>query len=356
MNGPGIAVVGCGYWGQNLIRNFWELEAASLAMVCDADAKVLSKTVRRYPAVKPALEYAAVLRDPAVDAVVIATPVSTHYDFACRALEAGKHVLVEKPMAQSTAEVLELIERAERHRRRLMVDHTFLYTGAVRRMKQLIDSGEIGEMLYFDSVRINLGLVQSDSNVLWDLGPHDFSILDHLCGADPRAVSATAVKHLGCPHEDVAYVTVRFDSSLIAHFHLNWLSPVKVRLTLVGGSRKMLVYDDLEPSEKVKVYDRGITVNQDPERRARMLTGYRNGDMLAPQLDSTEALRLMAREFVNSIVDGRPPMTNGTSGYRVVRLLEAAQRSIELNGREIELGKAALPVIRPPSPVVVMAD
>ena len=343
MKEPGIAVVGCGYWGQNLIRNFWELDGAHLAVVCDPDAKVLARTERRYPAVKPVPDFAAVLRDPAVDAVVLATPVSTHYTFACRALEAGKHVLVEKPMAQSSAEALDMVARAERLRRTLMVDHTFLYTGAVRRMKQLIESGEIGDLLYFDSVRINLGLVQSDTNVLWDLGPHDFSILDHLCAAEPRAISATAVKHLGCPYEDVAYVTVRFDQSLIAHFHLNWLAPVKVRLTLVAGSRKMLVYDDLEPSEKVKVYDRGITVNHDPERRTRMLTGYRNGDMLAPQLDATEALRLMAREFVHAIAEGRPPMTDGASGYRVVRLLEAAQQSIEQNGREIELARTAAP-------------
>ena len=355
MQQPGIAVIGCGYWGQNLIRNFWELEESRLAAVCDTDAKALARTVRRYPAVKPVADYPAVLRDPAVDAVVLATPVSTHYELACRAVEAGKHVLVEKPIAQSSYEVLDLIERAECRQRTLMVDHTFLYTGAVRRMKQLIDVGEIGEMLYFDSVRINLGLVQSDTNVLWDLGPHAFSILDHLCSSEPRAVSAKAVKQLGCPYEDVAYVTVHFDSSLIAHFHLNWLAPVKVRRTLVGGSRKMLVYDDLEPSEKVKVYDRGITVNHDPERRTRMLTGYRNGDMLAPQLDATEALRLMTREFVHAIAEGRPPLTSGTSGYRVTRLLEAAQRSIELNGREIELGTPELAAVPPPHRVLQAA-
>ena len=339
----GVAIVGCGYWGQNLIRNFWELEEAELLVVCDADAKILARTLRRYPTVELTRDYQTVLRHPGLDAVVLATPVSTHYSFARLALQAGKHVLVEKPLATTTNEVLELMDLAERQRKTLMVDHTFLYTAAVRRMKQLIDSGEIGELLYYDSVRINLGLVQSDINVLWDLGPHDFSIMDHLCELDPVSVSATAAAHLDCPFENIAYVTVRFNSKLIAHFHLNWLAPVKVRLTLVGGSKKMVVYDDMEPSEKVKVYDRGIDMNYDPERRARLLTSYRNGDMLAPQLDTTEALRLVAREFTSSISENRLPMTNGSAGYRVVRLLEAAQQSIQKNGREIELCDTELP-------------
>jgi len=268
---------------------------------------------------------------------------STHYEFAREALEAGKHVLVEKPLATSTAEVLDLLDLAERRQRTLMVDHTFLFTPAVRRMKQLIDTGELGELLYYDSVRINLGLVQSDTNVLWDLGPHDFSIMEHLCGMDPVTVSATAVKHLDCPFENIAYVTIRFDSKLIAHFHLNWLAPVKIRLTLVGGSKKMLVYDDMEPSEKVKVYDRGITVNHDSEGRARLLAGYRKGDMFAPHLDTTEALRLMSQEFIRAIQGARPPLTGGVMGYRIVRLLEAAQQSIEHDGREIELGDPVFP-------------
>ncbi|MBI2815359.1 MAG: Gfo/Idh/MocA family oxidoreductase [Acidobacteria bacterium] len=335
----GVAIVGCGYWGQNLIRNFWQLETAAVAMVCDEDAACLERTVRCYPTVKATRHFEEILSDTRVDGVAIATPVSTHFQLARRALEAGKHVLVEKPICQTSLEVLELMELAQRRRRVLMVDHTFLYTAAVRRMKQLIASGEIGGLLYYDSVRVNLGLVQSDTNVLWDLGPHDFSIMDHLCDLEPRSIQASAASHLDCPFEDIAYVTVRFQNSLMAHFHLNWLAPVKVRLTLVGGSKKMLVYDDLEPSEKVKVYDRGITVRHDPERRSRMLAGYRHGDMLAPQLDTTEALRLMAQEFISSIGENRTPLTDGVSGYRVVRLLEAAQQSIEQNGREIELAE-----------------
>lgn len=343
MSEVGIAVVGCGYWGQNLIRNFWELDETDVRVVCDLDSKTLGRTLRRYPTIEATRDYQFILNHPKVNAVVLATPVSTHFDFALMALEAGKHVLVEKPLASATNEVLRLIETAERQRRVLMVDHTFLYTPAVRRMKQIIDAGSIGDLLYYDSVRINLGLVQSDTNVLWDLGPHDFSIMDHLCGLDPVAISASAAKHLDCPFENIAYVTVRFNSKLIAHFHLNWLAPVKVRLTLIGGSQKMLVYDDMQPSEKVRVYDRGITTSHDPEHRTRLLTGYRNGDMLAPHLETTEALRLVAREFVGSILAGSTPMTDGYAGYRVVRLLEAAQQSVEQNGREIELQDPVLP-------------
>ena len=337
----GVAIVGAGYWGQNLIRNFWESEECRLVSVCDTDSVVLSKALRRYPTIEVTQDYASVLRHLGVDAVVIATPASTHYDFARQALEAGKHVLVEKPLATSTDDVTRLIDLAAAMQRTLMVDHTFLYTAAVRRMKQLVDAGEIGDLLYYDSVRINLGLVQSDTNVLWDLGPHDFSILDHLCPLHPRTVSAIAGKHFGYPFEDIVYVTVRFDSSLIAHFHLNWLSPVKVRLTLVGGSKKMIVYDDMESNEKVKVYDKGISVNQSPESRNRLLTSYRKGNMFAPHLDTTEALRLVAREFLSSISENRAPMTDGADGLRVVRLLEAAQKSMDVGGREIELSTEA---------------
>jgi predicted dehydrogenase len=230
-----------------------------------------------------------------------------------------------------------LIELAEKQGKTLMVDHTFLYTGAVRRIRSLIDAGELGDLLYFDSVRISLGLVQSDINVIWDLGPHDFSIMDYLCKQDPVSISATGMKHLGCPFENIAYVTAHFDGNMIAHFHLNWLAPVKVRETLIGGTRKMIAYDDMETSEKVRVYDKGITMNHDPEDREKLLAGYRNGDVFVPNLDTTEALHLVAQEFVDSIVQERPPVSDGYAGYRVVRLLEAAQQSMELNGHPIKL-------------------
>lgn len=338
-----VAIVGCGYWGQNLLRNFCELEEADVTVVCDLDSRALVRATRRYPTVEATQSYTEVIADPRVDAVVLATPVSTHYPLAQRALQAHKHVLIEKPLAQNTAQVLNLIDTADQVGRTLMVDHTFLYTSAVRQMKSLVDSGDIGELLYFDSVRISLGLVQPDTNVLWDLAPHDFSIMDHICQREPRSVSAIGVKHLDTPYEDLVYVTVHFDGNLIAHFHLNWLAPVKVRRALVGGSKKMIVYDDMENSEKIKVYDKGVTQNHDPERRERMLTGYRNGDMLAPNLATTEALRLMAREFISSITEHRHPLTDGYAAYRVVRLLEAAQQSLEENGRSIRLAEACTP-------------
>jgi predicted dehydrogenase len=306
-------------------------------MACDFDSRSLLRAQRRYPTLEITQSYKEVLLDPRIEAVVIATPVSTHYSFAKQALQAGKHVLVEKPLAQSSAQVLDLIELADENGKSLMVDHTFLYTSAVRRIKSMVQSGEMGKLLYFDSVRISLGLVQSDINVLWDLGPHDLSIMDYVCDQTPVAISATGVKHLYTPYENIAYVTVHFEDNLIAHFHLNWLAPVKVRRTLVGGSKKMLVYDDMENSEKIKIYDKGVVQNLDPEGREKMLTGYRNGDVLAPNLETTEALRLMAREFIASIVEKRPALSDGRAGYRIVRLLEAAQQSIEDNGRLIYL-------------------
>lgn len=332
-----VAIVGCGYWGQNLLRNFCELEEAEVIMACDFDSRALLRSKRKYPTIEITQSYQDVLVDPRVDAVVLATPVSSHYTFAKQALEAGKHVLVEKPLARSSQEVLDLIELAEKHGKNLMVDHTFIYTGAVRRIKSLVESGEMGKLLYFDSVRISLGLVQSDINVLWDLAPHDLSIMDYVCDQEPIAISATGVKHLHTPYENISYVTVHFEDNLIAHFHVNWLAPVKVRRTLVGGSKKMLVYDDMENSEKVKIYDKGVVQNLDPERREKMLTGYRNGDMSAPNLETTEALRLMAREFVMSITENRPALTDGHAGYRIVRLLEAAQQSMDDGGRLIYL-------------------
>ncbi len=347
-----VALVGCGYWGQNLLRNFSEVEGAEVTMVCDFDANILARAKRRYPTIQTTQSYNEVLASSNVDAVVVATPVSTHYQYARQALQADKHVLVEKPLAQSTTQIMDLIELSERMGKTLMVDHTFLYTGAVRRMKAMVDSGEIGQLLYFDSVRISLGLVQSDINVLWDLGPHDLSIMDHLCQREPVAISATGVKHLHTPYENIAYVTIQFPGNLIAHLHLNWLAPVKVRRTLVGGSKKMIVYDDMENSEKIKVYDKGIVQTHDPDRRQKMLTGYRNGDMTAPQLETTEALRAMAREFVCSIAEQRPPLTDGHAGYRVVRMLEAAQRSIEENGRLVVLKEMPMPMSTPRIPMV----
>jgi predicted dehydrogenase len=331
-----IAQVGCGHWGRNLMRNFLEAKQFDLVAACDLDPGLLGSEAQ-YPALRFTRNYEDILRDRRIDAIALATPVPTHYAFARQALEHDKHVLVEKPLATSTPESLELVELAERRRKVLMVDHTFLYTGAVRLMKRVIDSGGIGDLLYYDSLRMHPGLVRNDSNALWDLGPHDFSIMDHLCGADAVSVSATGVRHLTHVGEDIAYVTIRLESSVTARFHLNWLAPMKVRTTWIGGSRKMIVYDDAEPTQKVKVYDRGVAVVHDPHERVRRLAD----DWEAPPLDNAEALHLVAREFGDSILEGRRPLTDGYAGYRIVRLLEAAQQSIEQNGREVELGETA---------------
>jgi predicted dehydrogenase len=336
-----IGVVGCGYWGPNLIRNFAENESAELRWVCDKDARHLSKVARRYPAARASTNYGELLSDPRLDAVAIATPVATHFEFTRRALEAGKHVLVEKPFTASVGEAEQLIALAEARGLALMVDHTFIYTGAVRKIKEMVAAGELGDLLYFDSVRINLGLFQRDINVVWDLAPHDFSIMDYVVGRGATELMATGSCHVEPGIENIAYVQLRFGDSVIANFHFNWLSPVKIRRTLIAGSRRMIVYDDIEPTEKVRVYDKGVTRNVDgpveEEEAYKTLVSYRTGDVWVPQLDSTEALRYVCAEFLDSIRHSRPSPSDGAAGLRVVRLLEAAQASINDGGRWIKL-------------------
>ncbi len=338
-----IGVIGCGYWGPNLLRNFAENEAAELRWVCDVDAPRLAMMKRRYPFAETSSDYTRLLSDNDLDAVVIATPVATHYRFASEALRAGKHVLVEKPFTASVREAEELNELAERGGLTLMVDHTFVYTGAVRKIKEIVESGELGELLYFDSTRINLGLFQQDLNVVWDLAPHDLSIMDFIIDHQPEAVTATGSCHIKQGIENIAYVMLRFADEFIAHFHFNWLSPVKIRRTLLAGSRKMVVYDDIEPTEKVRVYDKGVTTSPDTslsvdkETAYRTLVSYRTGDVWVPKLDSTEALSHVCQEFLDAITERRPPLTDGRSGARVVRLLEAAQASISRGGQSVKL-------------------
>jgi predicted dehydrogenase len=331
-----VAVIGYGYWGPNLVRNFQGVENAQIVACCDLSVDRLAQAKAKYPMLRTTTDYDAVLTDSSIDAVAIATPVATHYAFARKALEHGKHVLVEKPIAASVAEAESLVEIADKHRLILMVNHTFIYTGAVRKMKEIVECGELGDLYYFDSVRINLGLIQRDVNVLWDLAPHDIAILDHLVEEKPTSICANGACHIGNGIENVAYLTVYFDSGLIAHFHNNWLAPVKIRTLLLGGSKKMILYDDIETSEKVKVYDRGIDVST-PEIVHRALINYRLGDMWAPKLDQTEALHLVASEFVNCIETGRRPLTDGMGGLNVVRILEAAEMSIKRRGREVKL-------------------
>ena len=341
-----IGMIGVGYWGPNLIRNFSELDDAQIVACSDLSQERLSKIAKRYPGVKCTTNYEELLRDPHVDAVVIATPVSTHYPIARAALEHGKHVMIEKPLADSAEHSLDLIERAKAANRILMVDHTFIYTSAVRKMRDLIDSGELGDILYFDSIRVNLGLFQKDINVIWDLAPHDLSIMDYLLRAEPIAISAIGASHAGNDIANIAYMTLRFPNNVIAHFHVNWLAPVKIRQTLLGCSKKMVVYDDVEPTDKIRVYDKGITVNGggngSAEKRYQALVGYRTGDVLIPKIDTTEALQRVAQEFVSSIIENRAPLTDGVAGYRVVRILEAAQQSLEANGREVLLQEVAV--------------
>ncbi len=337
-----VGVIGCGYWGPNLLRNFAENDAAQLSWMCDLDMKRLDTVGRRYPAARTTRDCAQLFSDSHLDAVVIATPVGTHFKFARAALEANKHVLIEKPFTTTSREAEQLIELAERRGLTLMVDHTFIYTGAVRKVKEIVQSGELGDLLYFDSVRINLGLFQRDINVVWDLAPHDLSIMDYIIGREPEAVTATGSCHIEPGIENIAYVMFRFPDQFIAHFHFNWLAPVKIRRTLIAGSRKMIVYDDIEPTEKIRIYDKGVTTNRieddaDKEDAYSTLVSYRTGDVWVPKLDSTEALRYVCKEFLDAIREQRPALTDGHAGLRVVRLLEAAEQSIREGGRPVTI-------------------
>ncbi|MDW8466621.1 MAG: Gfo/Idh/MocA family oxidoreductase [Chloroherpetonaceae bacterium] len=330
------AVIGLGYWGPNLVRNFLGVSDLSGVIGCDKDPKRLENIKRKFPEVEITPNFEDVLRREDVGIVAIATPVSTHFSLAKAALEAGKHCWVEKPFTATVAEAETLINLAEKKNLKLMVDHTFIYTGAVRKMKELIDKGVLGDFYYFDSVRINLGLFQHDVNVVWDLAPHDLSIMDYLIDKRPVSVSAIGSCHISNGLENIAYITVNFDNDVIAHFHVNWLAPVKIRTVLIGGTKSMIVFDDMENSEKVKVYDKGVEVKT-KEGVYETLVQYRTGDMYAPKLDQTEALTIATQHFVNCIKQNRTPITDGIAGLNVVRILEASERSIKQQGKIIPL-------------------
>lgn len=331
-----VAVIGAGYWGPNLIRNFLALDDVETVIACDIDDARLAKMRKLFHGIETSTDHDEIIGSPDIDIVVIATPVSTHHEIAKKALLAGKNCFIEKPMTAGAAEAQELIEIAERKGLKLFVDHTFIYTGAVRKMKEIITSGRLGEIYYFDSVRINLGLFQHDVNVIWDLAPHDLSIMDYLLGQKPLSVSAIGTCHVGNGLEDIAYLTLEFENNLIAHFHVNWLAPVKIRRTLIGGTKSMIVYDDTEASEKVKVYDKGIDVTT-REGVYDTLVQYRTGDMLSPKLDQEEALAVGIRHFVDCILNDRKPLTDGHAGLNVVRILEASAISIKNRGQRVEL-------------------
>ncbi len=322
-----LGVIGYGYWGPNIVRNFSAHQDCKVTAVCDKNPVALARVLTQHPNICLMTDADDIVMSPDIDAVAIVTPVSYHYELAKKALENGKHVFVEKPFTATSAQADELVELAERKNLRIMVDHTFLFTGAVRKIKQLVDDGTLGPLYYYDSTRVNLGLFQHDVNVLWDLAPHDLSIMDYLVGLEPDLVVATGSAHVNAL-EDVAHLTVYFPNNVLAHINVNWLSPVKVRTTLVGGQKKMLVWNDLDPAEKVRVYDKGADVKTELGVH-KLLVSYRSGDMWAPKVEELEALQLETRYFLDCIKNGTKPFNDGQAGLRVVRILEAAELSLK---------------------------
>jgi predicted dehydrogenase len=339
----GVGVIGCGYWGPNIIRNVQRNDEAHVVVACDRELERASRVAGEYRVSTVSDKPDDVLASAEVELVVIATPTSTHHGLAKAAIMAGKHVLAMKPLTDSSEQAEELCVLAQRQGVLLAVDHTFLFTGAVRKMRQLVADGAVGQIHYFDSVRINLGLIQADVNVLWDLAPHDVSIMDFLIRSEPVQVSAVGAAHGGSPTENIAYLTVRYDNSLLGHVHVNWLAPAKIRRTIVGGSKRMLVYDDMEPSEKLRVYDKGFSAEQPaPENGYRLLISYRSGDMHAPRLDSREALAVEVENVVGAIRGREELVADGVSGLRVVRIIEAAQASLREGGTPVRLTPLAM--------------
>lgn len=325
-----IGLIGCGYWGPNLIRNFSKVRECRIEAIADQRPDRLEAVLHLNPVMRPTTSAQEVIESNSIDAVVIATPISTHYDLAKACLQNGKHVFIEKPLTRTTEQARELIALADQNNKVLMVDHTFIYSGAVRKLREQIDSGDLGEIYYYDSVRLNLGLFQPDVNVLWDLAPHDFSLLTHLIDKKPVRVNAcgsSPVRWNGWKRESIAYVTVELEDGMMAHFHLNWLSPVKLRRTLLGGSRKMVVYDHLDVENQVKIFDRGIDLPKD-EDRYKALVQYRTGDLWVPKVDQTEPLEVACKHFINCIQTGETPITDGKAGLKVVELLESAEESM----------------------------
>lgn len=329
-----VGVIGFGYWGPNLVRNLIMTPGVRVPMVCDKDHNNLKRAKALYPHLRISTDYKEITDPSSIDAVAIATPVSTHYEISKRALKKGKHVFVEKPMAMTSAQAIDLIKIAHAQKLVIMVDHTFLFTGAVRKIRELINAGMLGDLYYYDSTRISLGLFQPDVNVIWDLAPHDLYIIDHLIKNKPYKIAAAGIDHFNRGHEDIAFITIYFKGGLIAHINANWLSPVKVRNILIGGKNKMLVWDDLEPDEKIKIYDRGVTV-KGKEGIYKRLVDYRSGDMVSPKLEPAEALMKEMIYFHECITSNKVPFNDGYAGLRVVQMLEATNRSLKQNGKEV---------------------
>lgn len=331
-----MGVIGYGYWGPNIVRNFSAGDGCRVVGICDGKPEALKRASKAYPQVKVTSDYEELLSSADIEAIAIITPVFTHFEIAKKALLQGKHVFVEKPFTYNASEAEELVDLADKKNLKVMVDHTFLFTGAVRKIKQLIEEGILGDLLYFDSIRVNLGLFQHDVNVIWDLAPHDLSILDYLVKEKPSAVVATGESHFNRGLEDMAFLTIYFPRKIIAHVNVNWLSPVKIRTTLIGGQKKMLVWNDLLPDDKIKIYDKGVETRT-KEGVYELLVSYRSGDMWAPRLDQGEALRLEADHFVDCILHDKVPINDGHSGWRVVKMLEAANLSLKNRGKMVHL-------------------
>jgi predicted dehydrogenase len=331
-----IGVIGYGYWGPNIVRNFHAHDDSEVVLVCDKNPKCQERLRKAHPGIAYTTDEKEILNSPNIDAIAVVTPVWTHYELAKQALENGKHVFVEKPFTWTAAQAEELIELADRKNLKIMVDHTFLFTGAVKKIKDVVEKRELGDLYYYDSLRVNLGLFQHDVNVIWDLAPHDLSIMDYVIAEKPEAVVATGQKHLNGV-EDVAFITVYFPNKIIAHVNVNWLSPVKVRTTLIGGEKKMLVWNDLDADEKIKIYDKGVSMSTNPSNLHQLLVSYRSGDMWAPQVEQIEALRAETAYFLKCIQENTKPFNDGVAGLRVVRILEAADKSIRSRGEAVAL-------------------
>lgn len=330
-----IGAIGYGYWGPNVVRNLRGIDNCRVVAICDQNQAALRRANRAFSDVELTTDLSKILTSPQIDAVAVITPVWTHFELAKCALQNGKHVFVEKPFTSTTQQAEELIELAERNRLKIMVDHTFLFTGSVKKIRQLVDDGTLGPLYYFDSTRVNLGLFQHDVNVMWDLAPHDLSIMNYIVREQPEAVVATGGRHLN-GLADVAFITIYFSSSVVAHINVNWLSPVKIRTTLIGGEKKMLVWDDLEADEKIKVYDKGVQI-KNGQGLYDLLVSYRSGDVWAPKVEQTEALKVELEYFLDCVVNDRTPLNDGIAGLGVVKLLEAADRSLEKRGQIIRL-------------------
>ena len=332
------AVLGYGYWGPNLVRNLNKLSGVSIESIVDLDEKKRKRVGEDFPSIQVSSNSDDIINDPNIDAIVVATPPSTHFDLAYKSLNSGKNVLIEKPIAQSSDDSMKLINLAKKNNLKLMVDHTFIYSGAVKQIKTILENNELGDLWYVDSVRINLGIVQKDVNVIWDLAPHDLSILEYIINAKPVSVSATGLSpnnYVGAPLEGIAYLAIKYDNGILAHLHLSWLAPVKLRRMMVGGSKKFLVYDHLDPEHQVKIYDKAIS--KTPEGDYQILSERKEGDMYAPKIDQKEPLEEMVGHFIESISKNKTPISDGISGHNIVVIIEAAIHSMENGGAEIKL-------------------